>query len=550
MRATDRSTTSSPQHTGNCVNKPSVSSYLCVSPRPLRLCVKISVWCRLTSFPEPGTTTAKVFLIPESSYAQWRLHSGSAFVFHDDGSIPPEYLLQAVWQHQRLQRDNLSLADGRRIRILHPGFLNREGGPDFKGAVIQIENAAPITGDIEVDLQASGWKAHGHDRNPAFKNVVLHVIWGTPDSAPGSPIALSVSSKLDAPLGELAYWITSEATQALPELFRGKCSAPLRDLPEARVTELLLEAAEIRFRSKAVQLQARARQAGWEQALWEGIFRALGYKHNTWPMQCLAEHRGEWMERRIDVPRLQARLFGLSGLLPAELTRAQRSADDYLRSSWDIWWRERNEFESWVLPKNLWRFHGQRPANHPQRRLALAAHWLALGDLQERLEKWCAAPIPGRKLASSLLEALQIGPDDFWQWHWTLRSARMTKPQPLLGITRVTDLAVNVILPWLWVRAVEGRNTSLAEMIRARFYAWPPAEDNSILRLGCQRLLGNRSARNLETAAKQQGLIQITRDFCDRSDATCENCRFPELVRSAAGRSKLMTARESRTMPP
>jgi len=29
----------------------------------------------------------------------------------------------------------------------------------------------------------------------------------------------------------------------------------------------------------------------------------------------------------------------------------------------------------------------------------------------------------------------------------------------------------------------------------------------------------------------QQGLLQIVRDFCAHSNALCENCRFPELVR-------------------
>jgi len=35
----------------------------------------------------------------------------------------------------------------------------------------------------------------------------------------------------------------------------------------------------------------------------------------------------------------------------------------------------------------------------------------------------------------------------------------------------------------------------------------------------------------LKTAAAQQGLMQIVRDFCDHSNALCANCRFPELVR-------------------
>jgi len=103
--------------------------------------------------------------------------------------------------------------------------------------------------------------------------------------------------------------------------------------------------------------------------------------------------------------------------------------------------------------------------------------------------------------------------------------------QPLLGASRVTDLAVNVILPWLWIRAFEGKNTGLQRELENRFCEWPVAEDNSVLRLARQRLLGNAARRALRTAAEQQGLMQIVRDFCDHSNAICENCRFPELVK-------------------
>ena len=95
-------------------------------------------------------------------------------------------------------------------------------------------------------------------------------------------------------------------------------------------------------------------------------------------------------------------------------------------------------------------FHGLRPANQPQRRLALAACWLAAGDTVPRLERWCAADLPDEKLSHSLREIFEVGHDEFWSWHWTFRSARLKKPQPLLGDARVTDLAVNVVLPWLW----------------------------------------------------------------------------------------------------
>jgi hypothetical protein len=113
---------------------------------------------------------------------------------------------------------------------------------------------------------------------------------------------------------------------------------------------------------------------------------------------------------------------------------------------------------------------------------------------------------------------------------------RLAHAQPLLGPGRVTDLAVNVILPWLWSRAEEGMNAEVKSSIEHRYYTWPAAEDNSMLRLGRRRLLGQGAARWMRKASLQQGLIQIIRDFCDRSNAVCEQCQFPELVRDLAGR--------------
>ncbi len=444
---------------------------------------------------------------------------------------PTERMLQSIWQHQRLRRDQLKTAAGLPVRVLHPGFISVEGGPDFRGAVVQLGDGPPRTGDVEIDLRTSGWQAHGHERNPAFQNVILQVLWEESPPTTSNPPGLALKGFLDAPLEDLTLSLEQLSLRSLPEELRGQCCAPLRALEEDQLTALLRDAARVRWQAKAAQLRTRSQAAGWEQALWEGLFRGLGYKHNAWPMHCLAELRARWQETAADGLALQARLLGISGLLPAELTRAKQSTDTYLRRVWDQWWRERDRFQDCALPRSLWRFHGLRPANHPERRLALAAQWVSSGNLPARLEHWCVAEVADTELVTSLRAELAGGMDDFWSQHWTLRSPTLKSPQPLLGEARVTDLAVNVILPWLWVRAVEGKNAVLRERLEQRYFAWPAAEDNAVLKLARQRLLGVGGVKFMRRAFAQQGLLQIVRDFCGNSDALCTECRFPELVR-------------------
>ena len=479
----------------------------------------------------------------ENFYAAWRASRREAGALQDAGARPPEKLLQSIWQQQRLRRDQLKTADGQAVRVLHPGFISVEGGPDFRGAVLKFGDGPAVSGDVEIDVQSGGWHAHGHHQNPHFKSVILHVVWDEAKPNPDVPAVLALKTMLDAPIADLADALENEA--GLPDSQRGKCCAPLQELSEAQLVELLHAAARVRFHGRVAAIRARAQNAGWEQVLWENLFRALGYKHNVWPMQNLAETRAAWAPEAGSTLEIQARLLGVSGLLPGELTRAQKISDTFLRHAWDFWWRERDGLAGCTLPRAVWKFHGLRPANHPQRRLALAAHWLAEKNLVTKIEDWAlknfSAPLTpalspprgeGEKLLHSLQEIFQVERDEFWSWHWTFKSPRLAKPQPLLGSARVTDLAVNVVLPWLWTRAAEGKNEQLQHELERRFFAWPAAEDNSVLKLARQRLLGTvAKGRVLKTAAAQQGLMQIVRDFCGHSNAICDACRFPELVR-------------------
>src|SRR6266568_4870785 len=96
----------------------------------------------------------RMYPSPANFYCQWRARCAVAPLLREDDDSPPERLLQSIWQHQRLLRDQLKTLDGEPVRVLHPGFRSVEGGPDFRGAVVQVGDGPARTGDVEVDLRS------------------------------------------------------------------------------------------------------------------------------------------------------------------------------------------------------------------------------------------------------------------------------------------------------------------------------------------------------------------------------------------------------------
>ncbi len=469
--------------------------------------------------------------LPDDLYRRWLEAVFPTPALHED-FIPPERWLQQVWRHQRLRRELLCTIDGEPVRVLHPGFWNRGAGPDFQQAILQFGEAPAQQGDVEIDLVPAGWRGHHHATNPAFQKVILHVIWDARHDAAGRP-ALALRPFLDAPLSELAPWLQTEAPRLLPDNVPGRCAAPLADLTHDALEGLVRQAALARLTRKASEFAVRARHAGWRQSLWEGLVGGLGYRHNVWPMRRIAEITGAGGTPPLaDLLGAQARLLGLAGLLPADLPARN---GDYVRALWDRWWRERDHFHGSMLPSGIWRLGGLRPANHPHRRLALAGHWLYNMLPGEGFDAWLADSDPHPDVSEALHRVLGIPSDSFWDHHWTLGSGPMLQSRPLLGRPRLTDLAVNAVLPWLLARAETGADPLVRRRIEERYLEWPAGEENAVLRLARQRLLGGRRRCLPRSAAMQQGLLALSQDFCAHADARCTGCRLPGLVDGTFG---------------
>ena len=420
-----------------------------------------------------------------------------------------ELELQAHWFAGDFGQKFIGTA-GEKIEIVQFGTWNRAAGPDFSDAAIRVDEGEVVRGSIEFDLADQNWEAHGHSTNPAFDDTVLHVFVQTSRTE----FFTRTSAHRNAPQVRVDPTVLAGATMMnLPLARPGRCQAPLRDLPEEKVRGILDAAAQFRLRRKAARLQRLAELHGHEEALYQELAAALGYKQNKLPFTLLAQ-RLPLRSLRAVPNEIEAILFGVAGFLDApDLGHFGQETRPYLRALWDQWWARRAELERLVLPRKTWRLSGSRPLNHPQRRLAaLASIVRAWPRLMRSL---------GKNDLAGVRDFLLGCEHPYWSFHYTLDSAASPTSLALIGETRVIEIFANIILPWREAHAGT---------------AWPEYEKlparltNRRLETGAARLFGDdpRRRKFLRTAAHQQGLLQIYEDFCLQDNSDCAHCPFPE----------------------
>ncbi|MEI8108421.1 MAG: DUF2851 family protein, partial [Verrucomicrobiota bacterium] len=300
---------------------------------------------------------------------------------------------------------------------------------------------------------------------------------------------------------------------SLPPAILGHCSAPLVTLSETQSRDVLIAAAHFRLQKKAATLATLTELHGPDEALFQSIATTLGYKNNKLPFTLLAQRLPLRILRKSHPTSL---LFGTSGFLPnQDLGPFDHPTRSYLRKLWDLWWPERAEFARFSIPPKLWNLSGQRPSNHPQRRLAALAaivrHWPKIRALRDL------------SLPSEIFPFFTSLTDPFWNHHYTIHSKPTPKPMALIGTSRITDILANVFFP-LAIATDEKRWISFLKL-RA-----PVASQRA--KIAAFRLFGNspRAREFLKFAALQQGLLQVYEDFCLRDLSDCSTCLFPRQI--------------------
>jgi len=87
-----------------------------------------------------------------------------------------EDFLAWVWKHQQFKNIQLFTTEGHQIKIIDPGMINSDSGPDYFNSRIIIDGIEWI-GNVEIHNKSSEWYTHRHHKDPAYDNVILHLIY-------------------------------------------------------------------------------------------------------------------------------------------------------------------------------------------------------------------------------------------------------------------------------------------------------------------------------------------------------------------------------------
>ena len=412
-----------------------------------------------------------------------------------------EDLLQFMWEQRMFQQHALRTTDGRAVEVIKPGRIQHDSGPDLVDAQLRIDGQL-WAGTVEVHLRSSEWNAHGHARDPAYDNVVLHVVYE--HDADVSTLRGQV-----LPTVELFPRISTDSIALYHTLMRGKgfvpCAGMIGRVDQGHIGPWLERVLVQRLERKTLEVEALYTQLQHDGAatLYHMLARAFGLKVNAEPFGMLAHALPlkTVLKYRDDELRTEALLFGQAGFLQVDFV------DEYPR---------RLQQEHALLahmhglrpaPVAAWKFARMRPVNFPTVRIAQFAQLLMRcdGDFSVLLDT---------DSVQDLFDLLNVDAGVYWNDHYRfdVPSAPRSKR---LGRAGAEHILINAVVPTLFalgrLQAREDRAERALHLLEQL-----PAERN--------QLLAGWAALGLQadTAGRGQALIELKNGHCAKR--RCLSC--------------------------
>lgn len=426
-----------------------------------------------------------------------------------------EKLMQYVWKHRLWRSEDMVTNTGKKVRVVDPGLLNTDAGPDFFNAKIEIDGHMWV-GNVEMHYRATDWKRHHHDSDKAYDSVILHVV--AKDDAPVRrtngelipQLVLEVSPQFNADYASLVG-----ATIEVP------CAEKIKQVPHLTIVEWVEGLAFERLHGKVERIHQLldSFNGSWEDVCYVTLARNFGFGINNdaferlarrTPLRLLGKHSDS-------VLQIEALLFGQAGMLDAQ----KPGMDSYYNQLCTEYAFLSNKFQLTPMEKESWKLFRIRPQNFPYRRIAMLAQFIEGGfRMMNRILE-----AEGEKEMRALFEVELSG---YWIKHYTFGKPN-ERATATLSRSSIDIILINTVAPLLYAYGELTGNYEMTDKA-IKLLEDLRAESNSIV--------SHFVAYGIDCpdALTSQALVQLKREYCDARK--CIYCKIGHHLLSKAARGE------------
>lgn len=406
-----------------------------------------------------------------------------------------EEFLHFIWRFQYFDKKELKSTLGELVNVLYPGTSNDDAGPDFSDAKIVMQE---ITwhGHIEIHLSASDWDNHHHQNNPAYDNVILHVVWEEDKKVyrnDGSLMpTIELKNRTDPSVRE-RFELLMENPHKIP------CASSFHAVNKLIRLTMLEKVLMQRLNNKYKNINKLFVQRGndWEETAYALLAKNFGFKINgmaflhlseVLPLKILLKHRNSRVS-------LEALLFGQAGFLDQPIKESYfldlKKEHLFLSKKYEIYQKR--------LPLMEWKFLRLRPANFPSFRIAQFAALIHQHGSLFSLMLSVTAP-------QFLLTAFDLTPSPYWKNHVNFGKISSHKFSGI-GKESINNILINTVVP---LQVAYGKFIDQQSYIdnAINLLQQTPAESNNIIKQWRHLGLG------ISHAFDSQASIELYTNYC------------------------------------
>lgn len=411
-----------------------------------------------------------------------------------------EDFLHYLWKFKKFDTLNLRTSNNEEVTLIHSGQYLELAGPDFFNAQITIDNQK-WAGNIEIHIKSSDWYVHHHERDKAYENVILHVVWD-------HDTEIFRSDNTEIPVLELKKYVDKVTLDKYQSLLSPKswinCEKQIGDVDlfvfKNWQERLFFERLE--RKSKPILDLLEQTNQDWEAVLFCLLAKNFGLNTNGESFMKMAQSIPFSVIRKesFEIENLEALIFGSTGLLDNE------KQDVYFK---DLKIRYYYLMHKYQLAKTViapLQFFKHRPDNFPTIRLAQLAH---LYHKQQNL----FSKISALNSVNKIYDIFEVATSEYWLSHYQF-DKESPKKKKKLSKSFIDLLIINTILPIQFAYA-KSHGKEISEELIALLNE-VASEKNAIIDKFSS--FGIASS----TAFDSQSLLQLKNEYCSKSK--CLDC--------------------------